>query len=437
MGEDNFFLAPNQPKIGILLLQDPKNFFEEELQHEFIQLCRDAGTGLCPVFHAKLKTLDTHRLVGKGTMEAIHTFVLEHKIHLLIVNRDMTPGQEKVFRKALSERILDRTGLILDIFSQRAVSYEGKLQVEMAQLNYMGARLVGEWKHLERQKGGIGLRGPGETQLETDKRLIGKKKGIVKKKLEKITYQRLQRRRNRRRNNLVNIALVGYTNVGKSTIFNILTNSRVSTGDKFFQTLEPKTRNIHLGGMSIAISDTVGFIRQLPETLIDAFTATMLEVRDADILVLVEDISSSSFFQQRENVFVQLEKLGALKIPRISVLNKIDAAPLGLSLTNYKDRETEATVVVQALHNQGIDTLKQVLLDTCNRLLRVKCRLIIPLGEAVLRSGLYRNAQVVHDYFIVGLGWRMDIIITPFNLSGYRHFLVKPALPSQDKSIIS
>ena len=424
---------PYQPKTGILLIQAPGNFFEEELHHEFIQLCKDAGTGTCLTFHAKLKALDTHRLVGKGTMQAIHDFVLEHEIHLLIVNRDLTPGQEKIFRKDLSIRILDRTGLILDIFSQRAVSYEGKLQVEMAQLNYMSTRLVREWTHLERQKGGIGLRGPGETQLETDKRLIGKKKASVSKKLEKIADQRLQRRRKRRRNNLVNVALVGYTNVGKSTVFNALTGAKVSTGNKFFQTLEPKTRHIHLGGMSIAISDTVGFIRQLPETLIEAFTATMLEVRDADILVLVEDVSSASFFQQRENVFGQLKKLGALEIPRLNVLNKTDAVLGKLKLTDYKDKGTEAIVAIQALYNRGIDTLKQVLLDACNRLLRVKCRLMIPFTEPGIRSRLYRNAQVIHDYFIAELGWRMDIIIDPLNLNSYHHFLLKPPLPCSEQ----
>jgi GTP-binding protein HflX len=248
---------------------------------------------------------------------------------LAIFNHELSPAQERNLEKRLGCRVVDRVSLILDIFAQRARSHEGKLQVELAQLEHLATRLVRGWTHLERQKGGIGLRGPGETQLETDRRLIGKRVKALKEKLSRVQSQRAVQRRARTRSHLVATSLVGYTNAGKSTLFNCLTRGDAYAADQLFATLDTTTRRVHTpNGMRMVVSDTVGFIRRLPHTLVAAFRATLEETIHADLLLHVVDASSEDRSAQITAVNQVLEEIGAHAIPQLLVMNKIDRTPL-------------------------------------------------------------------------------------------------------------
>ncbi|MDO9311197.1 MAG: GTPase HflX, partial [Nitrosomonas sp.] len=244
---------------------------------------------------------------------------------------DLSPAQQRNLSLRLNCNVIDRTSLILDIFSQRAKSYEGKLQVELAQLEHLATRLVRGWTHLERQKGGIGLRGPGETQLETDRRLIKKRVKLLKEKLSALQRQRNVQRRSRRRTNVLSVSIVGYTNAGKSTLFNKLVRAQSYTADQLFATLDTTTRKLFLAESgSVVISDTVGFIRELPHTLVAAFHATLEETVQADILLHVIDASSSNRDEQIEEVNKILKEIGADTIPQVLILNKIDLSDLAV-----------------------------------------------------------------------------------------------------------
>lgn len=288
-------------------------------------LAASAGVTSRALVRGRRARPDAALFAGKGKVEEIKRVAGENGAQLVIFNHELTPVQERNLERALGCRVIDRVSLILDIFAQRARTHEGKLQVELAQLEHLATRLVRGWTHLERQRGGIGLRGPGETQLETDRRLLGKRVKLLKEKLTKVRAQRAVQRRARRRSNLLHASLVGYTNAGKSTLFNRLARADVFAMDRLFATLDTTTRRIHTGnGAGVALSDTVGFIRQLPHTLVAAFRATLEETTEANLLLHVVDAGSGDRAAQIVAVNQVLAEIGAQDIPQVLVMNKID-----------------------------------------------------------------------------------------------------------------
>lgn len=324
---------------------------------EFRELAWSAGADVLDTLTHTRHKPDPRYFVGGGKAEEIAEAVEFHKADLVLVNHHLSPSQERNLEARLKCRVLDRTGLILDIFAQRAQTHEGKLQVELAQLNHLSTRLVRGWTHLERQKGGIGLRGPGETQLEMDRRLIGQRIKQVTRRLEKVRRQRDQGRQGRKRREVTTTSLVGYTNAGKSTLFNRLTEAHVYQADKLFATLDPTLRHLPVpGGSETVIADTVGFIRHLPHDLVAAFRSTLQETRDADLLLHVIDASDPERNDRIETVNEVLEEIGADEVPQLLVYNKIDRTDRLPGI----ERDGEGTITavyVSALKGDGLDDL--------------------------------------------------------------------------------
>lgn len=292
-------------------------------------LARSAGASVCAVVAGRRDSPDAATFAGKGKVQEIAAEIAAHEADLVIFNHELSAGQERNLERALGCRVVDRTSLILDIFAQRAQSSEGKLQVELAQLEHLATRLVRGWTHLERQKGGIGLRGPGETQLETDRRLLGIRVGVLKERLARLERQRGVQRKARARGKLLNVSLVGYTNAGKSTLFNALTHARVFAADQLFATLDTTTRKLWLQEAGhIVLSDTVGFIRDLPHSLVAAFHATLEATAEADLLLHVVDSASSARDEQMADVNQVLAEIGAEQVPQLIVFNKLDLTGL-------------------------------------------------------------------------------------------------------------
>jgi GTP-binding protein HflX len=296
---------------------------------ELSELAASAGVHARAVVGGRRARPDPALFAGKGKVEEVARTLAATGSRLAIFNHELSPAQERNLERELDCRVVDRVSLILDIFAQRARTHEGKLQVELAQLEHLSTRLVRGWTHLERQKGGIGLRGPGETQLETDRRLIGKRVKVLKDKLEKVRAQRAIQRRSRSRGKLYMASIVGYTNAGKSTLFNRLTRAGAYAADQLFATLDTTTRRMHTGnGARVVVSDTVGFIRRLPHTLVAAFRATLEETAHADLLLHVVDASSEDRDAQAAAVNQVLAEIGGEATPQVLVLNKIDRTRL-------------------------------------------------------------------------------------------------------------
>jgi GTP-binding protein HflX len=331
---------------------------------ELALLARSAGADPITTITAKRNSPDSAYFVGSGKADEIGQACLAERIEIVIFNHALSPAQQRNLEKRLNVRVLDRTSLILDIFAQRAQSHEGKLQVELAQLQHLATRLIRGWTHLERQKGGIGLRGPGETQLETDRRLIGERVKMLRTRLAKLRKQHETQRRSRGRNQTFSVSLVGYTNAGKSTLFNTLTKAGVYVANQLFATLDTTSRRLYLGEEtgSVVISDTVGFVRELPHQLVAAFRATLEETIHADLLLHVVDGSSPVRMEQIEQVNEVLREIGADHIPQILVWNKIDAAGLepGVERDEY---DKIGRVFISAHTGAGLDLLREAIVE--------------------------------------------------------------------------
>ncbi len=322
---------------------------------------------------------------GKGKVDEIAQILKQTGAQLVIFNNNLSPVQQRNLEKYLECRVIDRTSLILDIFAQRAKSHDGKLQVELAQLQYLATRLVRGWTHLERQKGGIGLRGPGETQLETDRRLLGKRVKLLKEKLTKLQSRRNVQRRTRKRAQVMSVSIIGYTNAGKSTLFNCLTRARTYTANQLFATLDATTRKFFIPEHGpLVISDTVGFIRELPHTLVAAFRATLEETVQSDILLHVVDASSPNREEQIEEVNKVLQEIGADTIPQILVLNKIDLANLSLGTSGCRRNEYGRIVQIRlsAKTGEGLDFIRMALAETIEQRTPQWCKML-PKIEAI------------------------------------------------------
>mgnify|MGYP001159189629 CR=1 FL=1 len=386
----------------------------EAALEEFSELARSAGASVAAVLPARVARPNPATLVGSGKLEEMKAAVAATGADLVLVNHPLTPIQERNLEKVLQCRVVDRTGLILDIFAQRAHSHEGKLQVELAQLRHMATRLVRGWTHLDSQRGGaIGLRGPGETQLETDRRLLQKRVDALQKRLEKVQVQRGQMRRARLRSELPRVALVGYTNAGKSTLFNVLTGADAYAADKLFATLDPTVRRITLPGGKVVLADTVGFVSDLPHELVAAFRSTLDEAREADLLLHLVDAADPLRDERIAQVDAVLEDIGAGDIPQLLVFNKIDRIE---GLTPRHDRPHAAAgtdqpqrerVWISARDQRGLDLLRSALAGNLG-LRRVTGELELPSSAGRLRSRLHELDAVrgeSHD----DQGWRLQV----------------------------
>lgn len=371
-------------------------------------LAESAGAEVSGVVRGNRQRPDAATYIGKGKTEEVRDAVQQTRADLVLVNHDLSPAQERNIEKVAGCRVLDRTGLILDIFAQRARSHEGKLQVELAQLDHLATRLVRGWTHLERQKGGIGLRGPGETQLETDRRLLRERVKYLNRRLEKVRSQRLSRRKARSRIPLPTVSLVGYTNAGKSSVFNRLTGAAVYAADQLFATLDPTMRRVGLSGhASIILADTVGFIRHLPHKLVEAFKSTLEEVAEADLLLHVVDGANPERREQMQEVDAVLTEIQAHAIPQIIVFNKIDltAEPPHLE----RDAAGAVSKVWLSAHTgEGMELLQQALSEHYRRH-RMRRQLRLPPSAGRLRAQIHQHLHVVQEADQQAGGWYMEI----------------------------
>ena len=375
---------------------------------EFAALAASSGAVSVGTVLASRARPDPKYFVGSGKAEEIHAFAEAQRADLILLDQTLTPSQERNLEKLTGRRVLDRNGLILDIFAQRARSFEGKLQVELAQLSHLSTRLVKGWTHLERQKGGIGLRGPGETQLETDRRLIAKRIRTLRSRLEKLDRQRDTGRHVRREVPVPTVALVGYTNAGKSTLFNALTGSDSFVADQLFATLDPTVRRVKLADVGeVVLADTVGFVRALPHELIAAFRSTLQEARDADLLLHVVDASDPLRDERIDQVREVLKGIGAGEIRELLVFNKIDLS--GDKPRSIAGADGVATQVwASAANGAGLDVLREALARAV-RPNQVRRTFHLQLQAAAVRSELYKRNAVRAERQCEDGSWDMEV----------------------------
>jgi GTP-binding protein HflX len=385
-----------------------RSCYEDEIQ-EFAALAESAGAEVVGQMHAQRAKPDPRFFLGSGKTEQLAALAADTRAELVLVNRSLSASQERNLERRLEARVLDRNGLILDIFAQRAASFEGKLQVELAQLEHLSTRLVRGWTHLERQKGGIGLRGPGETQLETDRRLLGRRIRHLRERLEKVERQRQTGRKERRRSDAPLVALVGYTNAGKTTLFNALSGAGLEARDQLFATLDPTVRRIDLdGGDAVLLADTVGFVRDLPHELVAAFRATLTETREAALLLHVIDASDPHHADRAEQVEAVLEEIGAGEVPRIEVYNKLDRVPDGIDAGL---RGGTGRISVSAATGRGLAGLIEVIHSTVLGG-RVAGRLKLGPEHSRVRAKLFDWRAVRGETPDAAGGWTLEVELT-------------------------
>ncbi len=414
------FERPRSGERAVLVHLDLQQETDREDLEEFRILARSAGAEVVAVVTGARRQPEPKYFVGSGKAEEIQQAVVENEAEVVLVNHSLSPAQERNLERLLKCRVLDRIGLILDIFAQRARSHEGKLQVELAQLRHLSTRLVRGWTHLERQKGGIGLRGPGETQLESDRRMIGGRIKNLNKRLDKVRSQREQGRRARKRAELPTVSLVGYTNAGKSSLFNALAGDEVYAADQLFATLDPTLRRLDLdNGEALILADTVGFIRHLPHDVVEAFRSTLQESREAELLLHVIDAADEEREAKVEQVDEVLREIGADKVPQITIYNKIDLCD-GIEPHVERNAEGEATrVYLSAASGEGLELLRQVLSEWAS-VKRRNYHLHLPPAASRLRARLYGLGAVVAEHVEEDGSWELDIRIEPHYLESLR-----------------
>ncbi len=398
---------------------------------EFTELAHSARLQPQAQFQLRRRVPHPRFYFGRGQAEKLRDSCAEHGVQLLVLNVDLSPSQERNLEERLHCRVLGRTGLILDIFAQRARSHEGKLQVELAQLTYLSTRLVRGWSHLERQKGGIGLRGPGETQLELDRRLLTRRLQNLRRRLTQVDSQRRQSRVRRRREEWFHVTLVGYTNAGKSTLFNRLTDSEVAAQDKLFATLDPTHRHLPLArGPDTILSDTVGFIQGLPVELVRAFHSTLEEIRDCDLLLHVIDRSDPEYEQRMARVHETLEQIGAAHVPVLEVYNKKDRLPEDAEPCGDK---AAGRVWISAQTGAGVDALCARIAQ-CAQAQSSRLYLRLPLQAYPLRAELHRVGQVEAEWFTESGECEMRLWLPQSRWGKYAQFRI--LRPSQGQKFV-
>ena len=414
---------PDSIQRALIVYVDFKNCRADGEYNEFCELVKSTGLEIVSTIKTTRLRADARLFIGVGKAEEIRVTAEKYDADVVIFNRLLTPAQERNLEMFFDIRVIDRIGLILDIFAQRALSYEGKLQVELAQLQHLTTRLIRGWTHLERQKGGIGLRGPGETQLETDRRLIGRRIKTIKERIQKVRKQRYQSRQQRKKQNIPVISFVGYTNAGKSTLFNYLTDANVKVEDQLFATLDPTLRRINTdNGNEIILTDTVGFIRDLPHELIESFKATLDEVKEADLLIHIIDVDQEQRQQRIDEVNQVISMIGASHVTQIEVYNKIDMHSAQKRRIEISENNKITRIWLSSRTGEGVD----LLLEAMNRYLNKHKRphyINIPVSAGQLRAKLFDIGAVKQENIDDMGGWVMKVELEEYKM----HKLCKEA----------